>query len=97
MSDNAVLVRFGEAHMKELEDMFRLTDEQRIGLDVAGDLVADMLSTFNWAMHEGDAAICYVGFPEANQVIGWIRNYCTERCIDFEIRLEAGYHKLFFP
>ncbi|WP_163860409.1 hypothetical protein [Paenibacillus elgii] len=94
MSDSG-LVRFEKKHMKELEDMFKLTKDQRNGLDVISKGAANILDTFNWAMYEERAAICVAALPEAQRVVEWIRKYCTDRKIDHDIRLDDGSYYLY--
>lgn len=77
--------KFDLKHMKKLEDQFKLTDEQKNGLDVMKEDVADLLNTFNWAMYEGDAMICSNDFHEKEDWINRFKTICEDLQVYYNI------------
>lgn len=91
------MVKFNQKHMKELEQMFRVTPEQREGFDSLPSDFADILSTFNWAMHEGSASLIHVGCSakDKEETLNFVGEYCASRKISHDIlfnEVDQSFH-----
>ncbi|MDQ6422624.1 hypothetical protein RB620_24635 [Paenibacillus sp. LHD-117] len=78
--------QFTSTNMRELESMFNLSSAQRLGFDSVPSDFADILSTFNWAMHEGSSALISKDFPDSQKIddtLHFVGHYCHVRNIDY--------------
>lgn len=84
-SNEVKKVKFNQEHMTRLEKKFLLSEDQKNGFDVLDEDTADILSTFNWAWHEGDATICHKEYENKDEIINTFRTLCEELNVFFEI------------
>lgn len=92
------LNKFTQRHMEELETMFKLSSSQINGFDsLDSESIADILSTFNWAMHEGSATLIHYNAPSEDKAnyLNFVGEYCHQRNIAYDILHEEkdnSYH-----
>lgn len=82
-------VMFDSTHMKQLEREL-LTPEQIRGYDVADEDTADILNTFNWAFHEGDATICTTDYPEKEKLFLIVKTLCENLQVEHRLFEKHG-------
>lgn len=88
-------MRFTEEHLSEFDNLFFTKEERETGFVSANLVDADTYNTMMWAYYEGDAAICYKGYPDEEKYLIFFREYLTARNIDFTITHQSSddcYH-----
>lgn len=75
--------------MRKLELMF-LGPEVDPHNTICHEDAADLLSTFNFAYFEGDAPICYEGYPEQDKLSAIVSQLCDSLNVIYSIYPKNG-------
>ncbi|MEK5400169.1 hypothetical protein [Paenibacillus sp. FSL K6-2859] len=72
-------------HIKQLERMF-LSADFKFGFDIVDEDVADILTTFVSAYHEGDWSICHIDYGIDDPSVHAVRALCQKLNIYYDIK-----------
>lgn len=80
--------QFNEEHMRMLETDI-LGTKFHSG-DIVGEDEAEILNTFNWAYHEGEAMICHNHYEDKDNFVAVIRTICEKFNVYYRIFEDEG-------